>query len=95
MAFAPHVEIGYKRILGSFIEKECGHHFEFSRPRDGEITPWADYPVKVWVGDGNFRWARVLKTVVHIVVDEGADGQPVADRWEIKRHVLYTYERGQ
>jgi hypothetical protein len=32
MGFAPfHPDTGWAHVLGSFVEKDCGHTFEFSR----------------------------------------------------------------
>lgn len=30
------------------------------------------------------RFAKILKTVVHVAVDEAADGSPVFDKWNCK-----------
>jgi len=100
MAFAPHLEIGYKRILGAFIERESGNTFEFSAAKPSELVgnaespyPFPGYEVKVWVGpDANFRWADVKKTVAYIVVDEDAAGNPITQKWDIKKHRTYRYE---
>lgn len=97
MAFAhqsTYFVIGDNSILGSFEEKDCGNYFEFSENRD-EIPGMENFPHKVWVTslkpgiDGGFRYARVLKTVAYICVDEDAHGDPVVEKWYIKQHRLY------
>ena len=85
-------------ILGRFVEKEYGHIFEFSKNPDLTLFPKAhggknvEYPHLVWVGGKGsgrpHRWARVGKTVVHIVTDETTEGY-VIEKWNIKEHCLY------
>jgi hypothetical protein len=74
--------------IGSFVEKEFGHPFEYST---NDVHPWESYefPHKVWVGDG-YRYAHVLKTVAYVVSDEDENGKPVLVRWYIKNHREYT-----
>ena len=57
-------------VLGRFIEKECGHVFEYCVTM---IVDWmADlYPHQVYVGYlGEARIARVIKTRAFVVIDE-------------------------
>ncbi len=84
-------------ILGGFVEKTHKEFFEYSQEANAKL-PFPDYPVKVWVIDKKvanavaitqFRWAKVLKTVAHVVVDEDADGNPVVEKWDIKDHRPY------
>jgi hypothetical protein len=90
MAYAPESTLfapaGDGSILGQFTEKDHGRTFEFSTAKS---TPFAGYDVLVWIGDGTYRFGRVLKTVAYIVIDEGLDGEPVCEKWEIKSHTLY------
>ena len=87
MAYWTHT----KDPIGVFVEREVGNYFEFSENNDAIM---ADWPHKVWVGgtvnDWGFRYARVLKTVAYIVVDEGDLGQPVVEKWDIKQHREYA-----
>lgn len=89
MAFAPISEIDRNNVAGHFIEVEYGHYFNFSKPCD---SPFFGYNQKVWVGNApeQFRWANILKTVVYIVIDEGADGMPIVEKWKIKNQRNYT-----
>ena len=95
MAFAPYSNDqvkpgnGLTFLLGQFREKDHGHYFEYAeRPYDGtDFAP--SCPHVVFVGDGERRVAKVLKTVAFIVVGEGADGKPVVERWELTKHWNY------
>ena len=81
MAFASettYFDRGDGSILGSFIEKEHGHLFEFSKNNEMFHT---SYPHKVWVTtpwrmDSGWRFAKVLKTVAYVLTND-QDGQDV------------------
>lgn len=94
MAFAPNNEVGTGRILGCFREADFGQFFEYGKPAEDEHV-WEtikdEYPHKVWVGShGCFRWGKVLKAVAYIVVDEGIGGEPVVEKWQIRKHRKYV-----
>jgi len=67
-----------------------------------EGTDWTNqFPHKVWVmeqsnpmrkHDQGFRYARVLKTRAHVVVDEDENG-PVIEVWKFKNAKREIYER--
>jgi hypothetical protein len=79
MAFAPF-EI---RTVGAFVEAGFKNLFEFDRLSDRE-----DFPFRVWVTspvkgiDSGWRYARVLKTVAYLVVDEDDNGD-VVEKWSL------------
>ncbi len=82
--------------IGSFVEKECGNTFEYSKNDDAyNIHICEDMPHKIWVashqigGDSGFRYGHVRKTVVAVVVDEDEYGLPVIEKWQIKKHRVY------
>jgi hypothetical protein len=84
--------------IGNFIEKERGNNFEYSVNEEQDaysLSLVGDYPHKVWVGslqiggDSGWRYALVKKTVVYIVTDEDENGQPVAQKWNIKNNTQY------
>jgi len=58
------------------------------------VTAFNKYPHKVWIGavinDQGYRYAKVMKTVAYVVVDEDDDGQPVVEKWYIKNNKEYT-----
>lgn len=105
MAFAPHSNTDVRTayllgrsmplLLGSFRESSEGNLFEYAvRPDEGiDFAP--DCPHIVYITalrpgiDQGYRYARVLKTVAWICVDEDADGQPVYEKWGIKKHHHY------
>lgn len=104
MAYAPHTNTDVRHnvrlplILGCFAEKETGNYFEYAvRPDEGiDFAP--DCPHIVYVTnpitgvDHGFRYAKVLKTVAWIAVDEDENGDAVYEKWEIKQHRNYDTE---
>ena len=73
---------------GEFQECDFGKYFTY-RNTD---NPWAiehGFMHEVDVLDG-VRFAKVLKTVVHICIDEDAYGKPVCEIWKIKQHNKYV-----
>ena len=98
MAYAPYHNgelNGRAPIIGAFNEKDNGHRFEFSvRGGSHDIVPdiWTEFPHMVFVGpygQEEIRYARVLKTVAHVVIGEEDDGTPVVQKWAIKNHIEY------
>lgn len=79
--------------MNSFKNAETQIHFAYChrRPEDEDFDDGscADYPHVVFMSDGTTRFASVKKTVAHVVVDEDDAGQPIAERWAIKRHRQY------
>lgn len=72
---------------GEFKEASVGNWFTYQDTKDA----WAlshGFTHEVDVLDG-VRYAKVLKTVAHICVDEDADGKPVIEHWKIKSHTEY------
>ena len=100
MAFADsstYFNVGDSSIIGSFESKETGQFFEYSEAKEDDWVAYADYGLKdkfvhrVWVTsrwkmDRGFRMARVLKTVVHVLIDEDDHGEPMIVKWKIKKH---------
>lgn len=98
MAFADtsvYKNTGDGSILGGFREADTGNYFEYSANTD-EVEFAENYPHKVWVTtprpgiDSGYRYARVMKTRLYIIVDED-DGGPVLERWFIKPGSLQEY----
>lgn len=44
-----------------------------------------ELPNEIYVADG-VRFAKVLKTVAYVAVDEAEDGTPVIEKWVIKHY---------
>jgi hypothetical protein len=43
----------------------------------------------IFMSDGTYRYAAILKTVAYVVVDENEYGCPVIEKWQIKQHKVY------
>lgn len=76
------------QINGAFQEKSYGNYFSYCQNSDTHWLDQKEYPHKIHTIDG-FRYARVLKTVAHVVVDENEYGEPVVEKWEITNHRKY------
>ena len=80
-------------ISGCFVEIDHSKTFEYGLRRkdfSNGFAPLSDFPHIVFVGDHSFRYAKVKKTVVYIVVDEDDSGNPVVEKWKIKNHRYYS-----
>jgi hypothetical protein len=101
MAFALHtntdVQIAHRAgttmplLLGSFREADRGHLFEYAARPDRTFAPAGfapECPHIVYVNE-SYRFARVLKTVAWVCVDEDENGEPVMERWDIRQHRHY------
>lgn len=93
MSYAPATTYldqgGDGSIIGSFYHKETDVFFEYSTNTEDMTTSW-EFPHKIWVLNGTaFRYARVLKTVAYIAVDEDDTGRPVVEKWNIKQNRVY------
>ena len=97
MAYAPHCNTHVAQqiaagilptplplVLGVFTEKEYGHPFEYAERRwpDDEFHP--ELPHIIYVGDGQTRLAKVLKTVAWVLC-----GDEDLQKWDIKGHRVY------
>ena len=94
-----------KDPIGIFTERDTGNYFEYSLNPDGLVlAPPAhggrnmEYPHIVWVGGEGvcgmrgYRYAKVMKNVVHIITDEDDRGFAVVEKWHIKNHNEYYFE---
>ena len=72
------------------IQNELGHWYTY-RPNSSLWGLQHGLTVEIDVLDG-VRSARLLKTVIYVAVDEGADGSPVLEKWALKKH--HAYLRG-
>ena len=84
-----------KDPIGVFTEKSAGNVFEYSINDDPIMEEW---PHKVWVGglvnDQGYRYATVKKTVAYVAVDEDEYGQPVVEKWQLKKNTKYEVAGG-
>ena len=79
----------YDKLIGCFTHAETDAYFEFGLHNPDAFTPFPDTPHVVFVDGDTFRWARVLRTVAYVVVDEDADGNAVLEKWHIKQRRTY------
>ncbi len=77
----------YSSLLGSFTEKDARGRHEYSANTDEMTSAW-DFPHVLHTFDG-IRYARILKTVAYICVDEDKYGNPVVEKWGITSHRQY------
>lgn len=68
-------------FICSFREKEYGHYFETFKASENVFG----MPHMIDTAKGHQRYANVLKTVAHVVVDEAPDGKAVIEIWQIRR----------
>ncbi len=74
--------------IGEFQECEFGNYFTYSNTNN----LWAieqGFMHQIDVLDG-VRFARVLKTVAYVCVDEDEYGKAVFQIWKIKKHNKYN-----
>jgi len=74
-------------VLGAFIETEYGHSFEYSERRWPDDTFYPELCHVVYIGHGQTRLAKVLKTVAFVLTGEGE-----LQKWHIKGHRFYNTE---
>jgi hypothetical protein len=71
-------------LLGQFVEADYGHTFEYAERRWPDAGFETGFPHIVYVGNGQTRLAKVMRTVVHVVTGEGE-----IQKWKIKQHREY------
>ena len=94
MMYAPYVNAqrGDKpRILGAVQEAEVRNWFEyFERSHDDRAVFAPDYPHRIFCGPRQeTRCARVLNTVLYLIIDETETGEPVQQKWRLSNHRFY------
>ena len=89
-AFRHNTQATEKGMTMQFTHKETDATFVYENvTSENEIAWWADFPHKIFMSDGSVRYATVLKTVAHVCVDEDDYGNPVIEKWQIKRHMQW------
>tara|TARA_R100001163_G_C5029976_1_gene170458 strand:- start:128 stop:355 length:228 start_codon:yes stop_codon:yes gene_type:complete len=70
-----------------FTNKETDVKFVYENVTDeNKIAWWANFPHRILMSGGEVRYATVLKTVAHVCVGEDDYGNPVIEKWQIKKH---------
>lgn len=82
------------KVLGSFREKEFNNLFEYSEaetPLETHIgSEFMIFPHRIYVGPiAESRFAKVLKTVAYVVVDEGQESY-VIEKWNLRQHKVFA-----
>ena len=75
-------------VLGAFNEKDFGMWFEYCENTEENAN---EFPHLICVGNNlkhcwDFRYAKVLKTIAYIIVDEDDSGNPIVEKWQLKNH---------
>jgi len=71
--------------VGEFYVPDTKVWFTYAETQD----PWAvkmKLKHEIHMSDGSVRFADVLKTVVHVCVDESSVGSLVMESWKISKH---------
>ena len=94
MAFAPYYNtpgMQEPALLGIIQHAETLAQFEYSKRPAGDRGGiwWDQYGYRIFTRDGD-RMARILKTVAYVVIDEDPDGQPVVEKWPLRKHRTYA-----
>jgi len=80
------------KCIGEFREATHGNWFTYVATTD----PWAirqGFVHEIHVGAmGEVRYGNVLKTVVHIAVDEAEGGGSIMETWKISKHNIFTQD---
>lgn len=69
-------------VIGEFVIPEFNTRFDFCKTSD----EWAvshDLQFEIHT-TGGVRFARILKTVAYVAVDENTDGTPKLEKWNIR-----------
>ena len=81
---------------GDFVEKDHGKRFYYVLSPDTKHYPFPDswrdkFPDVMQIGNrtGELRACKILKTVVHVVVDENPDCLPFVEKWQIKKNNMW------
>lgn len=79
---------------GEFQECDFGNYFTYRKTDNlWAIEQGFMHEIDVGsggIGNGGVRFARVLKTVAYVCVDEDAEGKAVFEIWKIKKHNRYN-----
>jgi hypothetical protein len=85
MSYAPS-EVN--EIDGIFTEKEFGKPFEFVKGPGDAHGEEIGATHRIFVADvigWPYRYAKVLKTVAYVAIDEDDEGCAVWEKWDIKK----------
>lgn len=70
-----------------FVERDVGNTFPYKKTKDDwAIKNGLPYEIELCKTE-NKRYARILKTVAYVAVDEDEYGKPVLEKWHLKRNI--------
>jgi hypothetical protein len=73
---------------GEFQEVSQKHWFTY-RETTNEWALRNGLGFEVDCGHGETRFAKILKTVLRLAIDEAADGSAVLEKWSIRNHSTF------
>lgn len=79
-----NTDIDIKTVCGEFDNGRARFEYRANTRTDLWGITTEEFPHEIAMSDGSFRFARVLKTVVYVIVDEDEYGRPVTEKWDIK-----------
>ena len=87
----PPLGTDWAGIRGEFKHRETGKFFAFRDAGERDMA-LIESPHQVFVGpDSETRYARVLKTVAYVVVDENDEGL-VIEKWPVRELWRRTHD---
>ena len=72
---------------GAFQEKDCGVWFTYEK----QVDSWAGTDFAIHMSDGSKRAAHIMKTRALVCIDEDSSGEPVFEKWILKKHEIYAH----
>ena len=76
--------------IGEFQEAEVGNWFTYSK---APKTSWGfqhNLEYVIDVGEDEYRFANIKKTVAYVCIDEDEFGNPVLEKWNLKKHNMFN-----
>jgi hypothetical protein len=74
--------------VGEIQEKEFGNWFTYRETKNLWAITNGLFDEIDFI-DGNIRFGNVKRTVAYIAVDEDEKGNPILDKWELKKNIIY------
>lgn len=79
------------KLVGFFIN-EFNNSYEYYKTEDAwDVAHGFEY--RIYVGSSliglETRPVKLLKTIVYVGVDEDGHGNPIIEKWKIKKHFVY------
>jgi hypothetical protein len=86
MAYAPY---NSNIVVRGYVINELNNRYDFI-DADSNQHPFPGYPHQIYVGNnGDKRYCKITKTRIYVVVDEDSEGNPVEEKWLLKKRRDY------